>query len=68
MELQECLDSKTSKGNGKLEDQTFNIDARTLALLGKKQQLRVSSYAIVTDIIDCKTKSSCASETSEEFL
>ena len=41
VEMRDRLVAKTSTTTGHLEDQTLDLDARALALLGKKQRLRV---------------------------
>ena len=40
--LQRRVEANISTKTGHLEDQSLDIDARTMALLGKRQQLRVS--------------------------
>ena len=42
--LQRRVEANVSAKTGHLEDQSLDIDARTMALLGKRQQLRVSSW------------------------
>lgn len=39
--LRKRVEMNVSKGNGRVEDQSLDLDARTLALLGKRQQLKV---------------------------
>ena len=39
--LKRRLETNISKGTGYLEDQSLDLDARTMAILGKRQQLRV---------------------------
>ena len=46
VEMRDRVNAKTSAKSGHLEDQTFDIDARTLALLGKKQRLRVNILSV----------------------
>ena len=42
--LQKRVEANISSKSGHLEDQSLDLDARTMALLGKRQQLRVSSW------------------------
>ena len=42
--LQRRVEANISTKTGHLEDQSLDLDARTMALLGKRQQLRVSSW------------------------
>ena len=42
--LQRRVEANISTKTGHLEDQSLDIDARTMALLGKRQQLRVCSW------------------------
>lgn len=40
--LRRRVEANISTTTGNLEDQSLDIDARTMALLGKRQELRVS--------------------------
>ena len=40
---QKRVEAKISKRTGHLEDQSLDLDARTMAILGKRQQLSVRS-------------------------
>jgi len=39
--LKKRVETNISKATGHLEDQSLDLDARTMAILGKRQQLRV---------------------------
>ena len=54
IEMRDRVASKQSKTSGHLEDQTLDIDARTLALLGKRQRLKVvpKTYRLLQDEIN----------------
>ena len=41
--LQRRVEANLSSKTGRLEDQSLDIDAKTMALLGKRQQLKVAS-------------------------
>ena len=41
-QLQRRVEAKTSNRSGRLEDESLDLDARTMAILGKRQQLSVS--------------------------
>lgn len=43
--LQERVEEKVSSKTGHLEDQSLDLDARTMAILGKRQQLSVRPLA-----------------------
>lgn len=43
--LHDRVNANISKSTGHLEDQTLDMDVRTMAILGKKQELRVRSPA-----------------------
>jgi len=43
IEMRDRAFAKPSSRTGPLEDQTSDLDARVLALLGKKQRLKVTS-------------------------
>ena len=40
-QMKKRVEINTSKGTGHLEDQNLDLDARTMAILGKRQQLKV---------------------------
>ena len=42
-QLQRRVEAKISDTDGHLEDESLDLDARTMAILGKRQQLSVSS-------------------------
>lgn len=42
--LRDRVEMQTSHRTGNLEDQSLDLDARTMAILGKKQQLSVSPH------------------------
>lgn len=57
-EMCDCVFAKTSLRTGHLEDQTLNLDTRSMAIMGKRQRLSVSStlyfqlrYRIITLIL-----------------
>ena len=41
-QLQRRVEAKISDRSGRLEDESLDLDARTMAILGKRQQLSVS--------------------------
>ena len=41
--LKKRVEMNVSKRSGHLEDQSLDLDARTMAILGKRQQLKVCS-------------------------
>lgn len=45
LELRDRVSAKTSNITGHLEDQSLDLDARALALLGKRERLKVSRIA-----------------------
>ena len=46
--LQKRVEANISSQTGHLEDQTFDLDARTMAILGKRQQLSVSPPTVLS--------------------
>lgn len=46
--LQKRVEANTSSKTGHLEDQSLDLDARTMAILGKRQQLSVRLHLRLT--------------------
>lgn len=45
--LQNRVEANISNTTGRLEDLNLDLDARTMAILGKRQELRVSRSAVI---------------------
>lgn len=47
--MQRRVEAEISDTSGQLEDQSLDLDARTMAILGKRQQLSVGGKQAKTD-------------------